>query len=75
MLNTVEAILHRRSVRAFLPEEVPELTLREIFTLAQQAPSNCNTQPWLVHLVAGAKAQALKQRLTAAAMDLSLIHI
>lgn len=69
MLNTVEAILHRRSVRAFLHEEVPELTLREIFTLAQQAPSNCNTQPWLVHLVAGAKAQALKQRLTAAAMD------
>lgn len=69
MLNTVEAIRQRRSVRAFLPDEVPEAQLREIFTLAQQAPSNCNTQPWLVHVVAGARAQALKQRLTAAAMD------
>jgi hypothetical protein len=29
MLNTVEAIRRRRSVRAFLPEEVPEATLRE----------------------------------------------
>lgn len=69
MLNTVEAIRQRRSVRAFLPNEVPEATLREIFTLAQQAPSNCNTQPWIVHVVAGAKARLLKQRLTAAAMD------
>ena len=69
MLNTVEAIRQRRSVRAFLPEEVPQALLDEIFTLAQQAPSNCNTQPWIVHVVAGAKARSLKQRLTAAATD------
>lgn len=50
MLNTIEAIGQRRSVRAFLPDEAPEATLHEIFTLAQQAPSNCNTQPWIVHV-------------------------
>ena len=49
-----EAIRSRRSVRAFLPAEVPEATLHEAFELAQWAPSNCNVQPWLPHVVSGA---------------------
>jgi hypothetical protein len=69
MLSAVDAIRARRSVRGFLPREVPEATLREILSLAQLAPSNCNTQPWIVHVVSGARCEALRQRLTQAGMD------
>jgi nitroreductase len=69
VLNTADTILQRRSVRGFLPDPVPEAMLREVFELAQRAPSNCNTQPWLVEVVSGAKLAQLKQRLLAAAMN------
>jgi hypothetical protein len=58
-----DAIRARRSVRAFLPTEVPEATLHEIFELAQWTPSNCNVQPWVPHLVSGAALQRLGQAL------------
>lgn len=58
-----EAIRSRRSVRAFLPGEVPEATLHEVFELAQWAPSNCNVQPWVPHVVSGAALQRLAQAL------------
>ena len=38
MMNVDEAIRLRRSVRGFLPREVPEATLHEVFALAQCAP-------------------------------------
>lgn len=47
------ALSHRRSVRAFLPREVPRETLTSIFARAQQAPSWCNIQPWRVWLASG----------------------
>ncbi len=49
----------RRSVRGFLPDPVPEDLQREIFSLAALAPSNCNVQPWLVHVVSGEALRAL----------------
>lgn len=69
MMPTDQAIRERRSVRAFLPREVPEPLLREVFGLAQCAPSNCNTQPWIVHVVSGAAGQRLRQTLVQAAID------
>ncbi|WP_406567337.1 nitroreductase family protein [Chryseobacterium kimseyorum] len=30
---------------------------------AQQSPSNCNTQPWVVHIVSGKKLRQLSQAL------------
>jgi nitroreductase len=60
-----EAIRRRRSVRGFLADEVPAETLREVFQLAQLAPSNCNVQPWIPHVVSG---EALR-RLSAALVD------
>lgn len=64
----LSAIVHaRRSVRAFRPDPVPEETLRDIFALAQQAPSNCNSQPWAVHLVSGAAAERMRDALHATA--------
>lgn len=63
-----EAIRLRRSVRGFLPREVPDATLREVFTLAQHAPSNCNVQPWTPHVVSGEKLRSLREALVAAGM-------
>ncbi len=58
-----EAIRTRRSVRGFLPQEVPDPLLREVFELAQWAPSNCNVQPWLPHVVSGATLARLRDAL------------
>ncbi len=69
MLSTQDAILARRSVRGFLPQAVPDTLMQSIFDLAQRAPSNCNTQPWVVHVASGTTIHVLRQRLTAAAPD------
>jgi len=62
-----EAISKRRSVRGFLPREVPKGTIREVFELAQRAPSNCNIQPWISHVVSGDSLRALGQKMVDAA--------
>ncbi len=48
-----EAITSRRSVRAFLPDAVPESTIREILDVASWAPSGTNMQPWRVYVTTG----------------------
>ena len=57
----------RRSVRGFLPEEVPAQTLETIFEAAQQAPSWCNIQPWRVWVTRGAQTRAVVDALLHAA--------
>jgi nitroreductase len=66
VLSVDEAILQRRSVRGFLPDEVPQHTLDEVFAIAQQAPSNCNVQPWVPHVVSGAALRRLRTALAEA---------
>jgi nitroreductase len=53
----------RFSVRAFLDKPVSEKILQKIFTDAQLSPSNCNVQPWRIHVVSGAKKDELKDKL------------
>ena len=48
-----EAILSRRSVRAFADKKVPEKSVRKIFELAIRSPSGTNTQPWHAYVCAG----------------------
>lgn len=48
-----EALLSRRSVRAFRPDPVPRDVLERMLALASRAPSGTNVQPWKVHVVAG----------------------
>jgi nitroreductase len=55
----------RRSLRAFLPEPVPADTLEHIFSVAGHAPSNCNTQPWIVHVASGEVLENLRNELPA----------
>ncbi len=59
-----DVVRARRSVRAFLPEAVDAATLEQVFTLAQQAPSNCNTQPWRVVVASGDACERLRQRIS-----------
>ncbi|MFT5888696.1 MAG: nitroreductase [Zhongshania sp.] len=56
----------RRSVRAYLPEPIPQQTLESIFNAAQGAPSNCNTQPWQVAVASGATIERLRTKIPAA---------
>ncbi|MEY2926599.1 MAG: hypothetical protein RL367_1076 [Pseudomonadota bacterium] len=52
--------LGRKSVRAFRPDPVPEAIIRDVFSLAQWGPSNCNTQPWKVVIASGATLDRLR---------------
>lgn len=62
-----DAVLRaRRSVRGYLPDPVPEAVLGEVFALAAWAPSNCNVQPWQVHVLSGARLRALGREMVAA---------
>lgn len=55
-----DALQQRMSIRAYQPKAVDPEIIREIFTLAQQAPSNCNSQPWHVNVVSGAARDRLE---------------
>lgn len=48
-----DIVQRRRSVRGFLATRLPVNQLQAIFSLACLAPSNCNTQPWLVYVISG----------------------
>lgn len=63
-MTLIEAITARRSVRGFLPDPVPRETLENVFHIAQQAPSNCNTQPWKVYVASGELKNRLRQQFT-----------
>lgn len=58
-----ETVLRRRSIRAFTPEPIDPSVLAEILEEAQCSPSNCNTQPWEVHIVSGVKREELSAAL------------
>lgn len=67
--GVTEAILGRRSVRAFLPNPVPETLIREILDLARFAPSGSNMQPWFVDVLAGSALEELKASVKARIPD------
>lgn len=55
----------RRSVRGFRPDPVPDQVLHRVFRLAGRAPSNCNAQPWVTHVVSGDRLHAMRDQLIA----------
>lgn len=64
--NTAEeALLSRRSVRAFKSDAVPRALVEEILALASRAPSGTNIQPWKVRVLAG----AVRDRVSAAMLE------
>ncbi len=56
----------RRSIRAFKTDPVSIDVIDAVFAPALRAPSNCNTQPWFVHIVTGDKLEQLRETLPAA---------
>ena len=46
-MDTLEAILTRRSIRKFLPKAVSRTEIEELLQAAMAAPSAGNAQPWL----------------------------
>ena len=60
----LETVLSHRSVRAFLPDRLPEGTLETLVAAAQSASSSSNLQVWSV---AAVEDEARKARLAALA--------
>jgi len=60
-MDVIEAILSRRSARAFLSTPVAKETIAEILDLSARAPSGTNMQPWKVYVVTGGVKEALTQ--------------
>ena len=50
----------RQSIRKFLPTPMTEAEIKQILADAQNAPSACNTQPWLVHVASGETLKRLQ---------------
>jgi len=62
--SSLTNILNTRvSSRAFLELPIEEKILQEVFTLAQQSPSNCNVQPWQSYVVSGEAKNKLQAAL------------
>jgi nitroreductase len=59
-----EVVASRRSLRAYLPQAVDKQTLEHVFSVALRAPSNCNTQPWLVHVASGESLEKLRAEMS-----------
>ncbi|MEM9725855.1 MAG: nitroreductase [Pseudomonadota bacterium] len=66
-MKVSEAVTRRTSVRAFLPDPVPEETIREVLELARRAPSSSNTQPWHVAVLSGDARTGLTEAVLAEA--------
>ena len=62
MMDVLDAIASRRSVRGFLPVPVPRETVERLLEVAARAPSGSNIQPWRIHVL----GETTKQRLTEA---------
>jgi nitroreductase len=64
-VNVTEAIMSRRTCRAFTSRPVPDGVIRTILAVARQAPSGGNLQPWHVHVLAGERMSAFKALIAA----------
>ena len=66
-MTVSEAVLSRRSVRAFRDRRVPTDVLERVLDKARWAPSGCNFQPWEATVLTGTPLRALQNKLAGAA--------
>ena len=62
-MELYKSIESRRSFRSFIPKAVDKLTLTKILAAANRSPSDMNTQPWEIFVIAGEKKDILAKRL------------
>lgn len=65
-LHAEDALLSRRSIRAFKKKAVPKDLIRRILECARWAPSGSNIQPWKVHVLNGDAQRRYTEALLAA---------
>ena len=58
-MDVQEAILSRRSIRAFTDQPVPLETIQKIMEVSQRSPSGTNTQPWHAYVCTGEVKEAI----------------
>ncbi len=68
-MTVKQQLEQRSSTRAFLATPVADELIKSIFAMAQQAPSNCNVQPWQTYVVSGKKKDQLKDALVTTVMS------
>lgn len=68
-MNVTEAVLSRRSVRAFTDRSVSLGTISAVLETARWTPSGCNFQPWEAVVLTGAPLKALQDKLLTAEVD------
>jgi nitroreductase len=59
-MQVSEAVLARKSIRAFLDTPVPDDLLRTLIEKASRAPSGGNVQPWRIYVVNGEAMKRFK---------------
>ncbi|MBX9663078.1 nitroreductase [Novosphingobium sp.] len=62
-IDVADAVLTRRSIRAFQDKPVPLEVLRRVMDTARWAPSGCNFQPWEATIVTGAPLKELQAKM------------
>ena len=60
-MDILEALRERRSTRGFLDKPVDKETLERLLSLATQAPSAINIQPWEITVVSGEERKRLSR--------------
>lgn len=68
-ISVEEAIVSRRSIRAFLAEPVPPETISRILEISARAPSGTNMQPWQAVVLTGVALKEFTTRLEAVALS------
>jgi len=63
MSEILEALFHRRAVKAFEPVEIPEGLREQILDAARHAPSSFNSQPWRFFWVESSPRKAAAAKL------------
>lgn len=58
-----DALRQRRSVRAFLKQEIEPEKIKAILAAASHAPSGANMQPWQVAVVSGKSKEELQNKI------------
>lgn len=61
MVDILDAIIMRKSIRDFKPDPVPKQILKEILDTATRAPSAENSQPWEFTIIAGDVLNTIRQ--------------
>ncbi|TNE34373.1 MAG: nitroreductase [Alphaproteobacteria bacterium] len=60
-MDVEEAILSRRSIRAFTDQPVEQEKIAKVLEISQRAPSGTNTQPWHTYVCAGEVRDAVSR--------------